>query len=132
MSALAAPPDARTDLALLQGAWTTIAGPTEARLLVAGNRFAFEFVGGDIYFGTFTLTPGSGVGQMNMHIEDGPDHHRDHDAACIYNVEGDILRWCPGRPGSGRRPGAFPSVDDRRYLSLVFRHTRRKTGHRAI
>ena len=53
---------------------------------------------------------------------------RGQTTACLYHVEGWVLRWCPGRPGSGRRPGAFPSVDDPRYLSIVFRHARRHNG----
>ena len=37
-------------------------------------------------------------------------------APCLYHVEGNGLRWCPGRIGSGRRLSAFPSVDDPKYL----------------
>ena len=122
--AAAAGPATRSDLDQLQGVWTSVAGPREARLLVAGSRFAFEFVGGDVYIGTFTLAPG----QMDMHVEEGPAEVRGQTTACLYHVEGGVLRWCPGRPGSGRRPGAFPSVDDPRYLSIVFRHARRHRG----
>ena len=122
--AAAAGPATRPDLDQLQGVWTSVAGPREARLLVAGSRFAFEFVGGDVYIGTFTLAPG----QMDMHVEEGPAEVRGQTTACLYHVEGGVLRWCPGRPGSGRRPGAFPSVDDPRYLSIVFRHARRHNG----
>ena len=114
-----APPASRTDLDQLQGSWSSVAGPCEARFLVSGTRFAFEFVGGDIYIGTFDLAPG---GKMDMRVEEGPTDHRGQTALCIYNVEGGVLRWCPGRPGSGRRLSAFPRVDDPRYLSFVFRH----------
>lgn len=129
MSALApavAPPTTRTELDQIQGVWTSVAGPREARLLVAGSRFCFEFVGGDVYMGTLDLTDG----HMAMHIEEGPIDFRGQQTHCLYRVEGDVLRWCPGRPGSGRKPAAFPSVDDPRYLSLVFRHARRR-GARA-
>jgi len=95
----------------------TVAGPREARFLVAGNRFTFEFVGGEIYMGTFDLAGG----QMDMHIDAGPADHVGHCSHCIYHLDGGVLRWCPGRPGSERRPKAFPDVDDPRYLSLVFR-----------
>jgi hypothetical protein len=105
------------DLELIQGVWVTVAGPREARFLVAGHRFTFEFVGGDIYMGTFDLS----YGQMDMHIEAGPREHVGSCSRCLYHLDGGVLRWCPGRPGSERRPVAFPDVDDPRYLSLVFR-----------
>lgn len=117
----AASPQVRSDLEHLQGVWTSVAGPREARLLVAGHRFTVEFVSGDIYMGTFDLTS---PGQMDMHVEEGPADHVGCTSLCIYQLEGGILRWCPGRPGSDRRPSAFPDVDDRRYLSLVFRRAR--------
>jgi uncharacterized protein (TIGR03067 family) len=116
----AAAPHVQSDLEQLQGSWTSVAGPREARLLIAGHRFTIEFVSGDIYMGTFDLTPG----QIDMHIEEGPADHIGYTSLCIYQLEGGILRWCPGRPGSDRRPTAFPDVDDPRYLSLVFRRSR--------
>lgn len=121
---LLAPPAAtvaRTDLELMQGVWTSVAGPREARFLVAGNRFAFEFVGGDVYMGTIEVADG----KMDMHIEEGPPEHIGRFTRCIYHLEGGVLRWCPGRPGSDRRPSAFPDVDDPRYLSFVFRRAPR-------
>jgi uncharacterized protein (TIGR03067 family) len=99
----------------------SVAGPKEARLLIAGNRFTFEFIGGDLYMGTFKLTPG----QMDMQIEEGPREHAGRNSLCIYHLEGGVLRWCPSRPGSARRPESFPDVHDPRYLSLVFQRVRR-------
>jgi uncharacterized protein (TIGR03067 family) len=121
-------PKVRSDLDQLQGSWISVAGPREARLLIAGTRYAFEFLGGDIYMGTFDLFPKADPPQMDMRIEEGPDEHKGLLALCIYHVEGDVLRWCPGRPGSTRRPAGVPSVDDDRYNSLVFRHVRRHRG----
>lgn len=109
---------ARADLEHLQGVWESVAGPRQARFLIAGSRFAFEFVGGDLYMGTFDLAPG---GHMDMHVLEGPADHKGQVAPCIYHIDGGVLRWCPGRIGSGRRLSAFPSVDDDRYLCLVFR-----------
>jgi hypothetical protein len=117
----AAEPTTRSDLELIQGVWVTVAGPREARLLIAGRRFTFEFVGGDIYMGTFDLAPG----KMDMHIEAGPAKHVGCWSRCIFQLDGGVLRWCPGKPGSDRRPTCFPDVDDPRYLSLIFRRARR-------
>jgi hypothetical protein len=112
----------RADFEHLQGAWVSVAGTREARLLVAGHRFAFEFVGGEIYIGTFDLGEG---GRMDMHVQEGPEEHRGQCAPCIYHIEGGVLRWCPGRIGSGKQPTSFPSVDDDRYICLVFRRVPR-------
>jgi hypothetical protein len=116
-----AAPGLRSDLDAIQGAWESVAGPRRARLLIAGRRFTFEFVGGDIYMGTFDLAPG----QMDMHIEAGPGEHSGCSSQCLYQLDGGVLRWCPGRPGSGKRPSCFPDVDDARQLSLVFRRAGR-------
>jgi uncharacterized protein (TIGR03067 family) len=94
--------------------------------LIAGNRYAFEFVGGDVYMGTFELAPGPGPHHIDMRVEEGPAEDRGQTALCIYQVDGGVLRWCPAKPGSGRRLAAFPDVDDRRYFSLVFRQVRRR------
>lgn len=119
----------RSEVDALQGVWTTIAGPREARLLIAGNRFTFEFVTGELYMGTFSLAPG----EMDMHVDAGPPEHIGKVSQCLIHLEGGVLRWCPGRPGSGRRPVAFPNIDDACNLSLVFRRAnRRSTGHRPI
>ena len=112
----------RADLEAIQGVWESVAGPREARFLVAGTRFTFEFVGGDVYMGTFDLGPN----QIDMHIEAGPAKHVGTLSRCLYRLEGGVLRWCPGKPGSDRRPADFPSVDDPKYLSLVFRKASRR------
>ena len=121
----AAEPATRTDVDRIQGVWMSVAGPRESRFLFVGNRFTFEFVGGDVYMGTFDLAPG----HMDLHIQAGPAEHVNTYSYCIYLLEGGVLRWCPGRPGSERRPSGFPDVDDPRYLSLVFRRVPRSIPH---
>ncbi len=117
----AAAPAVRTDLDQLQGVWTSVAGPREARLLIAGRRFTFEFADGELYMGTFTLAAGG----MDMQIDEGPGKYIGLISKCLYHVEGGVLRWCPAQPGSDRRPTTFPSVDDPKFLSLVFRRANR-------
>jgi uncharacterized protein (TIGR03067 family) len=122
------PASARTcalsDLDALQGSWVTVAGLREAKLLIAGSRFAVEFGDGRIYMGTFSLDPTDDPHRMDMRIEEGPSGERGLTTYCIYQLEGGMLRWCPSRPGSEVRLVRFPSVDDPRYLSLVFRPVR--------
>jgi uncharacterized protein (TIGR03067 family) len=116
----------RTDVELLQGSWTTIAGRRDARLIVAGHRFAFEFLDGDgeIYFGTFKLDSVPNPRRMDMRIDEGPEAYRGQSAWCIYHLDGGILRWCPTKPGVETRLTHFPNVDDDKYLSLVLKRLR--------
>ncbi len=131
LSAPAARTQQHADLDLLQGAWKTIAGRREARLLIVGSRFAFEYCDGDghIYMGSLTIDAHAVPKRMDLLIEEGLDHHKGQLALCIYQLESDIMRWCPSKPGSMVRLTGFPSVDDDKYLSLVFKHARPSRGH---
>ena len=90
------------------------------KLLIAGTRYTFEFEDGPIYMGTFSSNKEETPKQIDMLIEEGPAKDKGLIALCIFHVEGDVLRFCPTAPGSDRRLLSFPSVDDHRYLSLVF------------
>ena len=114
----------RMDLDLLQGAWTTVAGLRSVKLLIAGTRYTFEIENGPIYMGTFFLDDEEAPKQIDMLIEEGPAKEKGRIALCIYHLEGDVMRFCPTAAGSDRRLLSFPSVDDNRYLSLVFKHVR--------
>jgi hypothetical protein len=123
MSVLApSAPRLRPDLDSLQGVWESVAGPRPARLLVAGRHYTFEFVGGALYMGTFDIA----AGHMDMHIAEGPPEHAGRFVRCLYALDGGVLRFCAGRPGSDRRPADFADVDDRKQLSLVFRRVNRR------
>jgi len=126
LSAPAGRTQTHSDLDRLQGSWTTIAGRQSARLLVAGSRFAFEFCDGEcaVYMGSFVLNGDGPHRHMDMQIDEGPTAHKGQVTLCLYRLEGDILHWCPAKPGSQARPASFPSVDDDKYLSLVFKHVR--------
>jgi uncharacterized protein (TIGR03067 family) len=118
-----------TDLDALQGAWVSVAGRREVRLLVAGSRYTFEFVrSGVVYMGTLYLDPHDDPKRMDMRIEEGPAEHRGLTTYCIYKLDGEELCWCPSRPGSAERLFRFPAVDDDRYLSLVFHPIRPGRG----
>lgn len=120
---------AQGDLEQLQGAWTSVAGLRPAKLLIAGNRFTFEFQDGDIYMGAFFLDAEFEPRQMDMLIEEGPAAHKGHMALCIYHVESHVLRWCPTKPGTDRRLRNFPSLDDDRYNSMIFKQVRQRRTH---
>jgi uncharacterized protein (TIGR03067 family) len=121
-------PRTRPDLDELQGVWVSVAGLHEARLVVCGSRYTFELSTGDVYMGVLALDPDERPCRMDMKVEEGPARYRGQTGFCIYHLEGGVLRWCPTRPGSGLRLSGFPSVDDDRYLSLVFRRARPRRG----
>lgn len=111
---------ARTELDHLQGVWTSVAGRHDLELIVAGSLFTVKFLDGKIYMGTLTLDATEQPREMAMRIDEGPIKHKGKFAQCIYELDGDTLRWCPTEPGSEERLTAFPAVDDSRYLCMVF------------
>jgi uncharacterized protein (TIGR03067 family) len=110
-----------TDLERLQGTWNVVTGRRPAVLLVAGTRFTVRFLDGEVYTGTFDLVLEAYPRVIAMAIEDGPDRHRGKTALCLYDLDGDTLRWCALEPGREERPEDFPDHDDRRYLAMIFR-----------
>lgn len=104
----------------MQGAWLCVAGRRKASFLVAGDRFTVHFDDGAIYMGTFTLDGDGWPGTMNVLVEEGPTRHKGLVALCIYEFDGDDLRWCAAEPGQKERPTSFIE-EDPRHLCLVFR-----------
>jgi uncharacterized protein (TIGR03067 family) len=114
-----------TDLDLLQGAWISISGRREARLLVAGNRFTIQFRDGDIYMGCIEVDSLTQPRGMNLTVEEGPAHHKHQAALGIYELQGDQLLWCTSGPGQKQRPPEFAAEDDPGCLCLMFQRETR-------
>jgi len=119
-TSVAAPERARTEIENLQGTWRAIAGQRWAELRITGNAFTFRFEEGDRYVGTLEVRPEDQPTAMDMIIAEGPSHHRGLTTLCIYELEGDEMRWCPSDPGSYRRPAQFASYFNQRALCLLF------------
>jgi uncharacterized protein (TIGR03067 family) len=113
----------RTDLEVLQGAWSSVSG-RRAEFLVCGAHFAFHFADGDIYMGSFTLDPFARPREMDVHVTAGPAPSIGQTARCIYELTGDTLRWCTAGPGQTDRPVRFPAEVEAGFLSLVFHRKR--------
>jgi uncharacterized protein (TIGR03067 family) len=96
----------------LQGAWQAISGRRKAELLVSGEHLTVYFADGDIYMGRFTLGDGAPA-TMDVTIEEGPAQHRGRVAHCIWELDGDTLRWCTAFPGQPDRPTGFEEADPR-------------------
>lgn len=111
---------ARSTLERLQGAWMAVAGRRQAEFLIAGNRIAVHFSDGDVYLGSFTLDHDGRHHTIDVHVEEGPPRHKGRVAQGIYEVDGDVLRYCTASPGQDGRPSAFAEADPL-HLCLVFR-----------
>jgi uncharacterized protein (TIGR03067 family) len=123
-------PDARaktacTYLDLLQGAWVTVSGRRRAEFLVCGTQVTVHFADGEIYMGSLTIDPYARPAAMDIRIDEGPQKHRGKIALCVYEVDGDTLRWCTAGPGQLARPDGVFAEKDRYHLSLVFRREHR-------
>ena len=112
------------DLEALQGVWAVVEGRHEAEFLFSGSHFTVRFSDGTIYMGSFELDQAGRPRGMKMLIEEGPARHRSLAALCIYELDGDTLRWCTAGPGQQERPAAFPPADDQRFLHLLFRRAK--------
>jgi uncharacterized protein (TIGR03067 family) len=119
--------ESRSDLERLQGAWLAVAGRRQAEFLIAGNRIAVHFADGDVYLGSFTLDTDGRHALMDVRVEEGPSRHKELIAQCIYEVAGDVLRFCAGSPGQGDRPTAFAEVHPL-HLCLIFRREHARSG----
>src|SRR5215831_7193002 len=103
MTAHAADVDAQADLEQLQGAWTSVFGRREADLLVAGRLFTVRFADGEVYMGAFQLNLAAWPKAIDMRVDEGPARHKGKIALCVYELDGDLLRWCATEPGREKR-----------------------------
>jgi uncharacterized protein (TIGR03067 family) len=121
-----APTDHRTRL---QGVWLFLTGRREARLIIEGDAFTVVFKSGETYRGTFALDPAKRPAHIDMTVTEGPERHVGKVSLGIYELIGEtMLRWCPGRPGTGERPADFPEADDETGLVIVFRRSKERSA----
>jgi len=64
---------------------------------------------------------------MDVRVEERPSRHKGLLAQCIYEVDGDVLRFCAASPGQGERPMAFAEVHPL-HLCLIFRREHSRSG----
>ena len=105
----------------LQGTWVVVSGRWKCQLAFAGHHFAVRFQNGEVYLGLYTVDPTSRPGAMDMTIEEGPEHYRGLTSLCLYELEGDTLRWCGNEPGHGERHPHFPADAQNKFPTLIFR-----------
>ncbi len=105
----------------LQGTWVVAAGRWKCQLLFAAHNFALRFPNGDIYLGIYTVDPTATPAAMDMSVEDGPEQYRGQTALCLFELEGNTLRWRPNEPGNPERHAAFNAEGEGKWPTLVLR-----------
>ncbi len=108
----------------LQGTWIFVSGRRELELVIRGDTFAALFSRGEAYLGSVEVSAGGQTKRMEMFIRDGPFRHRGLTTRCIYELDGDRLKWCAGRPGGEEAIECFPADDDPRFLTIVFQRAK--------
>jgi uncharacterized protein (TIGR03067 family) len=105
----------------LQGTWEFASGRWPCQLFFAAHNFAVRFQNGEVYMGIYTVDPTQKPAAMDMTIEEGPDRHRGLTSLCLYELDGDTLRWRPNEPGRDERHTEFTAGDVGKYPTLIFR-----------
>ncbi len=117
---------AATELAALQGSWMSVAGSRLAELLIAGRLFTARFEDHVIYMGALELGSDTLPRTVTMRIEEGPARHKGKTVACMYEMDGDCMRFCAAQPGKPVGLAGFPAEDDPKYLTLLLRRQTRQ------
>jgi uncharacterized protein (TIGR03067 family) len=112
-----------SDLDRLQGRWSSVSGRRQADFHIEGRTFLVRFHDGDTYTGALDVVIDEWPRTMVMCIADGPEKHKGKTALCIYELDGDTLRWCPAEPGADDPLPDFPAVEDTRHLCMIFRRS---------
>jgi uncharacterized protein (TIGR03067 family) len=102
--------DAKDDTAKLQGKWAVEKDGKKLELTFTKNDFTINF-GGKEFKGTFKIDPKKKPKELDMTIKEGDEKFKDKTALCIYEFEGDSLKWCANEPGKTDRPKEFPAKE---------------------
>jgi hypothetical protein len=87
---------------------------------IGGRRFNVRFRDGELDTGWLDVVIDERPRTMLMSIIEGPAKHKGKIAMCIYELEGQKLRWCPAEPGADDPPPDFPAVEGKRFLCTIF------------
>ena len=105
----------------LQGTWIVASGRWKCQLHFAAHHFALRFANGGIYLGVYTVDPTASPGAMDMTVEDGPEPYHGLTALCLFELDGNTLRWRPNEPGNAERHAAFSPEGEGKWPTLVLR-----------
>src|SRR5262245_20619386 len=102
--------DEKGDLAKLQGTWTNELDGKKHEFKFAKDSFSFTFIeqGEKMVFkGKVKIEASKKPKQMDLTVKEG-DKFQGDTALAIYQLDGDVLKWCACHPGQDERPTEFP------------------------
>jgi uncharacterized protein (TIGR03067 family) len=123
--------DAKSDLATLKGTWVRELDGKTFILLFNGENYALinEFTPERATAtGTVTIDPTKKPRRIDIKVADGTGtgaKHKGKTARCIYQLDGDTLRFCSNRPGLEGYPEQFPDKEGGdKYFYFVFKRAK--------
>jgi uncharacterized protein (TIGR03067 family) len=116
LTGLAMAGDTKDDKAKLQGTWKAEVEGKKAEFKFDKDNFTGTFSEGEgktfVVKGTVTLDAKKKPKEMDIKITDFPVKELvGKTIPCIYDVDGDTLKWCAGDPDKGARPKEFPAKE---------------------
>ena len=108
----------------LQGTWTKEKDGKTIELTFADGTFAISF-GEKKIKGTYKTDAKKDPKHIDMTIKEGEPKFEGKTAHCIYEVNGDTLKWCANEPGKEGRPEAFPDTEgEGKTLYVIFKRAK--------
>jgi uncharacterized protein (TIGR03067 family) len=123
--------DAKSELANLKGTWVRELDGKTYIFNFNGEKYAtiFEFAEGTTTAtGTIAIDPTRKPKHIDAKIADGTgrgEKRKGKTALCIYQLDGDTLKFCANAPGEEGHPEQFPDKEgEGKYLYLVFKRVK--------
>lgn len=105
----------------LQGSWVAEKDGKKAEMTFKKDSWTLVFDGEKKFAGTYKTDPTKSPKELDMEIKEG-DKYVGMTAKCIYEISGDMLKWCASEPGKEERPKGFPEKEgEEKTLYLIFK-----------
>ncbi len=118
--------DANKDKEKLQGKWVAEKDGKKVELTFAGDNFTVVFDGDKKVEGKFKIDAGKKPKHIDMAVTKGDDGRFDGKTSLgLYELDGDMLKWCANEPGREGRPPEFTEKGEQgRYMLLTLTKTK--------
>ena len=106
----------------LEGTWVAEKGGKKIELRFAKGKFVGAFPGGKTLKGTYKTDASKTPKQLDITFKETDPKVDGKTAECIYEVNGDTLKWAANDPTRGTtRPEEFPVKDRPGIISLTLK-----------
>ena len=97
----------------LEGKWVAALKGQKFEMTFAKDTFVIVIPDKETIKGTYTTEPSKKPAHMDMLVKEGDAKAVGKTALCIYEVEGDTLKWCANDPSAKNspRPKEFPDKE---------------------